>query len=120
MLGFSPVASRPISGGSFGLVSVPAALAATATIVFGIGGNPGAYSPMSATVAIAFAVEANWIAQQSLSATATIVFGGTPRLFVAGKPIVINAVPQSFTLNARQDSYTLKAVPESFTIRGVR
>ena len=38
MLGFGPISSSSISGDGFKLISIPLALAATATITFG--GNP--------------------------------------------------------------------------------
>ena len=121
MLGFSPIASQPISGSSFSaIVAVEAALAATVTLTFSMSANAGNYAPMSATAAIEFSGSAFATIKQAITGTASIAFSGTPRLFVAGKPIVIAAVPQSFTLRATQGRYTLKALPQSFTIRGVR
>jgi hypothetical protein len=121
MLGLYPIGSRAISSGPFGLIAVPALLAATATITFAVSGRIGAVTPISATVAgPVFAVSGNWIVRQAISATVTIAFDGSPLLRVAGKPIQINAVPQSYNVRADYASYTLKASPESFTLRGVR
>lgn len=75
---------------------------------------------MSASASVSFAVSATMHMRQAISATLTIAFDGTPRLFVAGKAIQINALPQSYNIRAAQQSYTLKALPQSFTLRGVK
>lgn len=118
MLGLYPIGSRAISSGPFSLTAIPEQMSAAPSFAFGITARAGAIVPLSASLALSFAVNGNWIVHQALSATLSISFDGSPRLFVAGKPIILSAVPQSYTLRASQVSYTLKALPESFTIRG--
>jgi hypothetical protein len=120
MLGFSAISSRAISGSAFKLVSVPLSLSASVGIAFALGGTSGLYLPMSATARIVFAGTPTLFVNQAISATVGITFNGTPTLRLAGKPLVLRAIPQSFTLNADKASYTLKAVPQSFTVRGVK
>lgn len=121
MLGFAPIASRPISGSSFGLTAIAAAMSATISLSLTISGNSGLVTPLSATVSgPSFSIDASWITRQAIGANISLSFDGTPVLHVAGKPIRLNALPQSFTLRARQENWTLTALPQSFTIRGAR
>jgi hypothetical protein len=120
MLGIGPISSRSISGSPFKLVAVPLALAATATVSFAVNGRVGVFSQLHASIGVAFAVSAQLFVNQALSGTATITFGGTSLLRIAGKPIILSAIPVSYTLRASPDSYTLKAAPEPFMVRGVR
>jgi hypothetical protein len=120
MLGMAPLSSRSISGGPFALVTVPLAIAATVTIAFAGTANAGRFSPMTAIARITFAGTPLLSVDQAISATIGITFGGTPTLRLAGKPLILNAVPQSYTLRADKASYTLKAMPQSFTVRGVK
>ena len=120
MLGFGPISSSSISGDGFKLISIPLALAATATITFGLTGRIGATIPMGATVGFAFSGSPTLYVNQAISGTGTIIFGGAPNLRLAGKAIEISAIPMQFTLRATPGSYLLKAIPERFTSRGVR
>jgi hypothetical protein len=120
MLGFGPISSRPISGSPFGLIAVPLAMTATVAVSFGITARAGVFSQMRATAQIVFGGSAFLSVNQAIHGTASITFGGSPTLRVAGKPIIINAVPISFTLRAPPQSYTLKAVSEQFTVRDSR
>ena len=120
MLGFGPISSAPISGSSFSLIAIPAALVAAATITFGGSGRIGAITPIRANVSFAFAGAPVLYVNQAISGAASITFGGTPNLRVAGKPIIISAIPVSYTVRAMPGSYTLKAMSEQFTVRGVR
>lgn len=121
MLGFGSISSRSISGSPFQLITVTAALSATVSLTFGVVGTSGLVTPMSGSIAgLSFAVPATMVVDQAISATIAFSFDSSPTLRVAGKPIRINALPQSFTLRATQQSYTLKALPQSFTVRGSR
>lgn len=120
MLGFGPISSRSISGGPFSLVAVPAALIAATTVTFAVDGRAGLYLPAAATFGLAFDVSAPLSTLQAISGSSSITFGGSFNLRVAGKPIIISAVPISFTVRAPPESYTLKAMSEQFTVRGVR
>jgi hypothetical protein len=120
MLGFSPISARAISGSPFSLTVVSAALAATASIAFTVSGTAGAIVHPAATVGISFPVSGRLIVHQALTATASITFTVAGDLKVAGRPIVLAAIPQSFELRATQGSMSLKAMPQSFTIRSAR
>lgn len=120
MFGFGPISSTSISGSPFKLIAVPLSIAAVISFEFGGTPTSGVISRMSASVGMAFGITARLFVSQAISGTMTITFGGTSNLRLAGKPIVISAISQSFTLRAPPDSYTLKATSEHFTIRGVR
>jgi hypothetical protein len=120
MFGLGPISSTSISGGPFKLITVPLVLAASVSITFSITARAGAFIPMSASVLLAISGTPTLWVDQTLSGSGTLTFGGTPTLRVAGKPIILSAVPVSYTLRAPPSSYTLKSDSHQFTVRGVR
>lgn len=141
MLGFAPLGGRPLAGttGTV-LTSVLSSLTATGGLTFGgsasidsalyveitaTGGLAFAGSPalargvaLSSTGGVTFAGSPVWTAQAYMTNTGGITFNGSPFLSVAGKPIIIAAVPQSFTVRADMVTYTATAQPDNLTLRG--
>jgi len=120
MLGFGPISSRPISGGPFGLVAIAAAMSASIGLSFAVSGRMGAFVPLQASVGITFTLSPALSVKQAIRANIGITFSGTSTLFIAGKPIRISALPESFNLRALKEEWTLSALPQSFNIRGAR
>jgi hypothetical protein len=120
MLGFSPISARPISGSAFSLVAIAAAMSASLTLGFAVTGRLGAFIPMQGSIGVAFNLSPTLWVNQSLHGSISITFGGTSTLYIAGKPIRINALPESFELRAVKEQWTLKALPQSFNTRGAR
>jgi hypothetical protein len=120
MLGLYPIGSRAISGGPFSLVRVPLEMAAAVSFAFSITGRLGAFIPMAASIGVTFNGSPTLYVEQAISATVSFAFSGTPTLHIAGKPIQLAAIPQSYNLRAARESYSAKALPSSHTIRGAR
>ena len=75
---------------------------------------------ISSTGGLTFNGSPVWTALAYKSATGGISFNGSPFLGVAGKPLIIAAVPQRFTVRAEMVTYTTKAQPDILTFRGVK
>lgn len=142
MLGFAPLAANPLASAGSALTSVLTGIAATGGITFGgspsmdsalyveitstggisFAGAPAISSgrPLNATGGIRFAGSPVWTALAYKSSTGGITFNGSPFLSVAGKPLIIAAVPQSFTVRADMVTFTAKAQPDNLTFRGVK
>jgi hypothetical protein len=120
MLGFSPISSQPISGGPFSLIRVPLEMASAVSFAFTLTARIGAFIPISASIGITFNGSPTLYVEQAISATVSFAFSGTPTLHIAGKPIKLAAIPQSYNLRAARESYSAKALPSSHTIRGAR
>lgn len=120
MLGLYPIGSRAISDGPFSLVRVPLEMAAAVSFSFSIAARIGAFIPMSASVSLTFNGTPTLFVEQAISAAISFAFSGTPTLFIAGKPIKLAAIPQSYNLRAARETYSAKALPSSHTIRGAR
>lgn len=140
MLGFHPIASAPVASQFDVLVTVASPITASGgmsfsgTFVWGqiatiealggltFGGTADISSgvSISATGGISFGGSPVWTSLNALGSSGGIVFGGHPRLRVAGKPIIITAVPSSYKVRADLAAYDIAAVPQSFTLRGVQ
>lgn len=100
MLGFTALADRPIAGAGYALIAVPALLSGSAAITFGAESTLGSAVSASANSSITFGANAEMLVNQALSGSANIAIGATAILHVAGKPIILRAVPQSYTIRA--------------------
>ncbi len=139
MLGLTPLAAVPLAAPFGGLVTVAQTTTASGGITFG--GSPvwGARLAMGSTGGIAFggspvvsqgyAIAATgglrfagspvWSVTVAIGATGSITFNGSPLLRIAGKPIIITALPDSYTFRADQVRFDFTGLPQSFTFRGV-
>jgi hypothetical protein len=120
MLGLYPIGSRAISDGPFSLVRVPAVLAATVGLGFAVSGTAGLRVPARVSIGISFALSPTLTVRQAIAASLSITFGGNPTLSVAGKPIRLSAIPQSYNLRAARETLTMKALPQSYYVRGAK
>jgi hypothetical protein len=120
VFGFGPLSYTSVSGPAFKLIAVPLALAATASFEFAVSARAGFYSSMAARIGITFDGSPFITIRQHIGAIISFGFDGNPNLRLAGKPIIISAVPTSYTVRATNVTYALKALPEQFTLRGVR
>lgn len=120
MLGFSPVSSRAISGSPFSLVQVTASLVGAASIVFTATARIGVIVHPRGQASITFGASVEMIVLQTLAGSASIVFAGSAILRVAGKPIILRAVPASYDIRANLERFGVKAIPQSFETRGAR
>lgn len=146
MLGLSPISSRSISGGATSLIAVPMTLAASGVLVTlggsALGGNyldltaSGAFVSLSGTavplVGYLNAMEAQgpiltvgglavptWT--QQIAASGNVVhFTGRPRLFVAGKPIVVRMISEPFRVREATEHYGVKMIHARYQVRRPR
>lgn len=119
MLGFSAFGELAYSDTPFALVGHSHELSATGGIVFGGSARTGGIFALSASGRIAFGGAPKWTTLNAMRATVPLVLAGSGRLTVAGHPIVITAVPQSYEIRAMSFRYETTAVPVDYTIRGV-
>lgn len=120
MLGFAPISGQAISGSPSALVAIPAHALASLGISFPVSGRPGALFHAKASIGINFALSPHLIVHQALHSSVSITFGMNPRLRVAGKPIILSAVPQRYYSRATLARYSATALPERFKTRGAR
>lgn len=139
MLGFHPIASAPIASQTDVLVTVAGSMAAsggiafTGTIIWGQFATIEAFGTITlsgtADVSIGTSIEATggltfggspvWSSLNALGTTGGITFGGHPRLRVAGRPIIISAVPGKYEVRADMAVFEITAVTDRYTVRGV-
>jgi hypothetical protein len=112
--------SSPLMGDPFRLVVVPGGLGvATGGITFAGTAQTGSFSRIHATGGITFSGVGTRSARQVIFSTGGFVFGGHPLLVAAGRPLVVRAMPENFTVQAITGSYSVTAVPFEYVIRGV-
>lgn len=120
MLGFAPLAAIPLAASAAISSATPTTMSATGGITFGGSANleVGGRLVLSATGGITFGGSAVPLVNIYRStAGASIQFGGSPLLRLAGRPIVITAMPDSMIVRAEKVSFEFSAVPESLTLR---
>lgn len=115
MLGFMP--SAPI-GARREFTSVTASLAATVSISLSLTAAMGPIASMSATVNLGISPTALISPIQGMLATVPINISLSPKVTVAGKPIIVTALSEDFSSRAMLDSFEFKAPADSFTTRG--
>lgn len=118
MLGFAPLAAIPL-GSVQSFTATLEQMSATGAITFAGTGNIGAVRRMSASGGLTFSGSPFITVQVLSSASGSIAFGGSPNLRVAGRPIIITALYDNFTVRAMPEEWEVTALPQSFTVRGV-
>lgn len=121
MLGFGPISSTSISGDAFKLVAVPLAAAASGAFITISGtAQPGAYIPIQATgslITLGGTANVHWT--QRVAATGAIVtFGGSGILRLAGKPLKLTALKDSFHITAQSERYRVTALAQPYSMKG--
>lgn len=119
MLGFAPIAAVPIAGGGFALLQYYEPATATASFTFAGSGDLAYLIPASARANISFGSSAVWNTLNDIAATSSFSFSASGEITVAGRPIVISAMADSYAVRVDKYSYHSTAVPESLTMRGV-
>lgn len=97
MLGFAPLAALPLVS-SFGISSTIQEMSATGAITFGGAGGATAFVTMTASGGLTFSGSPFITARFMAGATGSLTFGGSPNLSVAGRPIIITALYDNFTV----------------------
>lgn len=120
MLGLYPIGARSISGSPASLVIISEQRSASLGLGFVLSGTLKAFVPVRANIGVSFPLSASAAVRLGVAAQLTLDFSLSGRLQLAGKPIIITALPSSYTTRASGASYTTKAVPASYTTRGVR
>ena len=140
MLGFAPLSANPLAALTAVLATVSSPITSTGGIVFAGSPVSGSSTIIEATggitlagspsVAIGRAITATggislsgspvWTSLNAQRTTGGITFNGSPTLRAAGKPLQVNAVPQSFIVSADLADFTLIAPHQPFTLRGVK
>lgn len=116
----APSMARPIMGAPFRLVPVTGALGtATGGITFGGSARWGAFARIRSSGGITFGGVGNRSARQVIFSSGGLTFGGSALLLAAGKPLIVRAVPETFTVQAAIESYAVTAQPEEYVVRGV-
>lgn len=146
MLGFGALSSRSISGSPLSLIAVPMTLTASGVLVTlggsALGGNylnlsaSGTFASLSGTavplVGYLNVMEAQgpiltvgglavptWT--QRIAASGNVIhFTGRPRLFVAGKPIVVRMISEPFRVREATEHYEIKAIHARYQVRRPR
>lgn len=112
MLGFTPVSAVR----SFSYVT--AAIAGATSLTFAATATVGLYAQMAGATSITFAPASVMSTIQGLTGDTSLTFDVSGNVTVAGKPIVVSAIPDSFTIRASMDDYSTKAMPDSYITRG--
>jgi hypothetical protein len=120
VLGFTPISSRPISGSPFNLVLIAASMSASIGLSLAITARIGAFTQIQASVGVTFSGSPALFVNQALGSSVSLAFSGTSTLYIAGKPIRFNALPESFESRAMKENWTLKALSQSFNVRAAR
>lgn len=116
----APSMATPIMGDPYRLPRIAADMgAAPGTLTFSGSARWGAFARIRSTGGITFGGTANRAARQVIFSTGGLTFGGSALLVAAGKPIIVRAVPESYTAQAASYSYSSTAVPYEFVVRGV-
>lgn len=121
MLGLAPLSTRSISGGPFSLVAVALQAAASGALITISGtAQPGAYIPIRATgSALAFGGTAAIHWTQTIAGTGPVItFGGDALLRLAGKPLKITALRDSFRITAQSDRLILSTLAQPYSMKG--
>lgn len=118
MLGLAPLAAIPL-GSAFNLEGISEQMAATGGFTFGGSGNVGAIRRMSASGGISFGGSPFITMEFLASASGGLSFGGSPLLRVAGRPIIITAMYDNFTIRTMGEDWSPVALNDNLTVRGV-
>lgn len=115
MLGFSP--SAPIAG-IRNFVGVTATLAGATSLTFTSTAAVGVYTYISGETSLSFSVSAPMSTIQGMVGATSLTFDVLGKVTVAGKPIIVTALPDSFTIRAQMDDHSTTALPDSYITRG--
>ncbi len=118
MLGFAPLSAISVAS-VLSFTAMLEQMSATGAITFAGSGNIGAVRRMSATGGIVFSGSPFITMRFMASASGAITFGGSPNLRVAGRPIIITALYDNFTIRTMDENWSPVALPQRFTVRGV-
>lgn len=84
---------------------------------FGLGALPATTASLVSHPTIAFDGSPSLSISARMTASAAIRFGGQGYVQGLGKPVVVRAMPQSWTVYADPADFTLQAVYGNFTVR---
>jgi hypothetical protein len=119
MLGLYALGAE-ISGDPVDLTAIPESRSASLTLGFALTGALKATFAIRANIGISFSTAASLTVRPNIAARLTIDFALSGRIQLAGKPLVLSAVPASYAARAIKADFASKALPSSFTVRGVQ
>lgn len=115
MLGFAPAA--PVSA-LRNFTFVTASLVGASTLTFTSTASLGIYSFLEGSTSLTFAPSGIMSTVQEVAGDSPFTFNVSGKITVAGKPIIVSALPDSFTIRANLDRMETSAVAVNYITEG--